>query len=102
MNQTTLEVKRYPFGTASFNKIIDAYYMTESDCFEIRFANGTVYPLTNDELKKANKIKINSQVVNVEVDKEIGSGFYVHYSDGNILEASWELILEYPNKKQSE
>jgi len=55
MNQTLLEVKRYSFGTAPFNKIIDAYYMAENDCFEIRLDNGTVYPLTNDELKKANK-----------------------------------------------
>jgi len=89
-----MQFRKNKFGTASFSKIIDAFYLAAEDSFEIRFLNGIVYPVENSAIKKSNHIKGNPRVERVEVDKELGSGFYVYYDDGQKAEASWEFVME--------
>ena len=89
--------KKSKFGTAVFSKILDAVYLAGEDIFEIRFANSIVYLIENSVIKSSNHIQGNPQIERVEIDTELGSGFYVYYADGQKAEASWAFVMEDAN-----
>lgn len=88
---------RRTLGTARFERIRDAKYLSWEDAFEIEFESGLTYLVRNRDLRAANRLPPkNSAVAAVWVDPELHSGFHVRYEDGQVAEASWEFVKEEP------
>jgi hypothetical protein len=86
---------RKKLGTARFEPIRDAKYLSWEDAFEIEFESGLTYLVSNRELRAANRLpRRSSTVAAVWVDPELRSGFHVRYEDGQVAEASWEFVKE--------
>ena len=86
---------RKKVGTARFERIRDAKYLSWEDAFEVAFESGLTYLVQNRELRVANRLpRKGSTVAAVWVDPELRSGFHVRYEDGQVAEASWEFVKE--------
>ena len=86
---------RKPFGTATFERIRAVRYLSWEDAFEVEFDSGVSYLVTNDELRRRNRLPSKGvEVTAAWVDPELRSGFFVRYANGDVAEASWELVKE--------
>lgn len=85
---------KVPFGTAKFCCLRNARYLTWRDAFEVEFDDGIAFLETHQAIRKANKIKRSALPVEVELEPDTRSGFFVHYDNGQTAEVSWSFIRE--------
>ena len=88
-----------PFGKGRFSRIRSVSYHQWEDAFDVEFDDGLAFLEPHKTIRKANKIAAKASVQSVELDKELRSGFYVHYDNGQTAEVSWAFIRELPPKQ---
>jgi hypothetical protein len=92
---------KVPFGTAKFSKIRQVSFHQWEDAFVVDFEDGLSFCESHAGIRKANRINPKVMPVSVELDGELGSGFHVHYENGQTAEVSWAFIRELPPKKRA-
>ncbi len=92
---------KVPFGTAKFCRLRNARYLTWRDAFEVEFEDGIAFLETHQAIRRANKIKRNASPVQVKLERQLRSGFFVHYDNGQTAEVSWSFIRELAPKDRN-
>lgn len=87
-----------PLGMAKFCRLRNARYLTWRDAFDVEFEDGIAFLEPHLTIRKANKIKRGALPVQVKVEPETRSGFFVHYDNGQTAEVSWAFVRDLPPK----
>jgi len=95
----TLNPLKAPFGKGKFSRIRSVSYHQWEDVFDVEFDDGVAFLEPHKAIRKASKIAAKASVQSVELDKELRSGFYVPYDNGQTAEVSWAFIRELPPKQ---
>ena len=92
---------KMPYGKGKFARLKDVSYHQWEDAFAVEFDDGLSFLEPHQTIRKANKISPKAVVVRVQLDDELRHGFFVHYDNGQVAEASWAFIRELPPKSKS-
>lgn len=87
-----------PFGAGTFSRVKHARYLGWEDAFDVEFEDGLCFLEPHATIRKANDISTKAVPVQVEVDEELRSHFFVTYDTGEVAEVSWSFIRELPPK----
>ena len=96
----TAKKAKVPFGTAKFSKIKNVRYVSWEDAFDVEFEDGLCLLEPHATIRRANKIAPKARFSRLEIEDWTGSGFFVHYDNGQTAEVSWSFIRELPPRKR--